>query len=106
MHTLGLRVAEKLALAGIKISLIELNSCGFRQKLALPELKKAELRSTLYVQEPGGASSGCSRRGHNTSPHARERGTGTHPRPRAHPAGAARHPCLAAYSSTGFFGPN
>ena len=43
----GPRAAEKLALAGIQISLIELWSCELRQKLALPELKKAELRTAL-----------------------------------------------------------
>ena len=50
MSKLGLRSARKLTLAGIKISLIELQSCEFRQKLALPELKKAELRTTLYEE--------------------------------------------------------
>ena len=47
MSKLGLRSARKLTLAGIKINLIELRSCELRQKLALPELKKAELRTTL-----------------------------------------------------------
>ena len=47
MSELGLRGARKLTLAGIKISLIELQSCEFRQKLALPELKKAELKTPL-----------------------------------------------------------
>ena len=52
MSKLGLRSARKLTLAGIKINLIELRSCEFRQKLALPELKKEELRTTLYAVAP------------------------------------------------------
>ena len=50
MSKLGLRSARKLTLAGIKISLIELRSCELCQRLALPELKKAELRAALYIQ--------------------------------------------------------
>ena len=47
MSKLGLRSARKLTLAGIKISLIELRSCELRQKLALPEFLKTELRVAL-----------------------------------------------------------
>ena len=38
---------QKLTVAGIKIRLIELKSCELLQKLALPELKSAELKTTL-----------------------------------------------------------
>ena len=52
MHTLGLRVAEKLALAGIKINLIELRSCEFRQKLTLAGIKKSGIKEpTVCVVE-------------------------------------------------------
>ncbi len=42
MRKLGLSRARKLTLAGIKISFFGLKSCELRQKLALPEFKKAE----------------------------------------------------------------
>ena len=47
LHKLGPRVAKKLTVAGIKIRLIELESCELLQKLALPELKSAELKTPL-----------------------------------------------------------
>ena len=52
LHKLGPRAAKKLTVAGIKIRLIELESCELLQKLALPELKTAELRSALYGWAP------------------------------------------------------
>ena len=52
MNKLGLRSARKLTFAGIKISLIELRSCEFRQKLALPESKKrARQKKNVNIQE-------------------------------------------------------
>ena len=53
LHKLGPRAAKKLTVAEIKIRLIELESCELLQKLALPELKKAEIKATLYT---GGSS--------------------------------------------------
>ena len=47
LHKLGPRAAKKLTVAGIKIRLVELENCELLQKLALPEFKTAELRSTL-----------------------------------------------------------
>ena len=47
LHKLGPRAAKKLTVAGIKIRLIELESCELLQKLALPELKSAELTTVL-----------------------------------------------------------
>ena len=47
LHKLGPRAAKKLTVAGIKIRLIELESCELLQKLALPELKSAELKTAL-----------------------------------------------------------
>ena len=47
LHKLGPRAAKKLTVAGIRIRLIELKSCELLQKLALPELKSAELRKAL-----------------------------------------------------------
>ena len=47
LHKLGPCAAKKLTVAGIKIRLIELESCELLQKLALPELKSAELKTTL-----------------------------------------------------------
>ena len=47
LHKLGPRAAKKLTVAGIKIRLIELESCELLQKLALPELKSAELKTVL-----------------------------------------------------------
>ena len=42
--------AKKLAWAGLKISLIELESVDFLRKLARPALSWAELRTTLYAR--------------------------------------------------------
>ena len=47
LHKLGPRAAEKLARAGIKVSLIELKSCELLQKLARPEFKWAEFGRAL-----------------------------------------------------------
>ena len=57
LHKLGPRAAKKLTVAGIKIRLIELESCELLQKLALPELKSAELRNVLYGGQPPGRPS-------------------------------------------------
>ena len=48
MRYLSAGATEKLAWAGVKISLIEIGSVDFRTKLARPELKWAELMTTLY----------------------------------------------------------
>ena len=47
LHKLGPRAAKKLTVAGIRTTLIELESCELLQKLALPELKSAELTKAL-----------------------------------------------------------
>ena len=58
LHKLGPRAAEKLARAGIKVSLIELKSCEFLRKLARAGIKVSliELKGCEFPRKlaPGG----------------------------------------------------
>ena len=55
MHTLGPRGAEKLALAGIKISLIELRSCELSPETRiLPELMNEKSVLILDIRDDTG----------------------------------------------------